>query len=755
MSPRDLDRTPRSNGTPANPADGLSRRAFLTAGAAVGGGLLLDLSVPGFAGAATESSAPNAAATLNAYVRIAPDGVVTIAAKNPEIGQGVKTMLPMLIAEELDVDWKDVRTEMARLDPAAYGPQFAGGSLSTPFNWDPLRRVGAAGRQMLITAAARWWNVPASECETSAGTVIHKPSGKKLTYGAHADEAAKVRPPDLKTVTLKDPKDFKIIGKSVNGVDSPLVVTGKPLFGIDVSVPGMRYAVFEKCPVFGGKFVSANLDEVKALPGVRKVFVVKGGTDLVGLLDGVAIVADNWWAANKASEKLKVQWDEGATATQSSAQFASNALELSKKPAAYTLKKEGDVDAALKGAAKVVEAAYSYPFIAHATLEPQNTTAHFKDGKLEIWSPTQTPQGGRQLVSKTLGLPEDAITVHITRIGGGFGRRLSNDYMVEAAAIAKEAGEPVKLLWNRRQDMQHGIYRPGGFHYFKGGVDAQGKLVAFRDHFVTYGTGDKTSSAAALTPNEFPASFVPNLDLGFSTMPLGVPTGPLRAPQSNALAFVYQSFLDELAQAAGKDPLQFRLDLLGPAREPTVMQTPFGPQIGFNNGRMSAVLKLVAEKSGWDQRASLPKGTGKGIAFYFSHMGYFAEVVQATVNRAGEVKVDKVWIAGDVGKHIINPTGALNQVQGAAIDGVAEALTQAITIDKGRVEQSNFHDFTLLRMYQAPQVEVHFLPSENSPTGLGEPALPPAVPALCNAIFAATGKRVRKLPIDPAELKTA
>jgi isoquinoline 1-oxidoreductase beta subunit len=753
MSPRDLDRTPRSRGVHKNQAaEGISRRSFLTASAVVGGGLLLDVSVPVFA--QPLSSAPEAAATLNAYIRIAPDGTVTIVAKNPEIGQGVKTALPMIIADELDVDWKDVRTEMARIDPKAYGPQFAGGSLSTPFNWDPLRRVGAAGRQMLITAAAKTWHVPAAEITTSGGVVFHKASGKKLTYGQLADEAAKVPPPDLKTVALKDPKDFTIIGTSKPGVDSPLIVTGKPLFGIDVSVPGMRYAVFEKCPVFGGKFVSANLDEISALPGVRKVFVVKGGPDLVGLLDGVAIVADKWHQANKALEKLQVKWDEGQFASENSAQFAQTALELSQKPAATSLKKEGDVDAALAGAAKVVEAAYSYPFITHATLEPQNTTAHFKDGKLEIWSPSQTPQGGRQMVAKTLGIPEENINLHVTRIGGGFGRRLSNDYMVEAAAIAKEVGEPVKLLWNRKQDTQHGVYRPGGFHYFKGGVDAQGKIVAFRDHFVTFGNDGKPGAAADLAPTEFPASFVPNLDLGITTMPYGIPIGPLRAPQSNALAFVFQSFIDELAHAAGKDPCQFRLDLLGEARPPQVMQTRFGPQVGFNNGRMSAVLKMVAEKSGWGQR-TLPKGTGRGIAFYFSHMGYFAEVVQATVSRAGDVKVDKVWIVGDVGKHIINPTGALNQVQGAAIDGISAALAQAITFENGRTVQTNFHEYPLLRMNQAPQVEVHFLPTENPPTGLGEPALPPVVPALCNAIFAATGKRVRKLPIDPADLKTA
>jgi isoquinoline 1-oxidoreductase beta subunit len=739
---------------------GLSRRSFLTASAAVGGGLLLDFSVPVLAQAPL-SSAPEEASMLNAYVRIAPDGKVFIVAKNPEVGQGIKTMLPMVVAEELDVDWKDVRAEDPKIDGKLYGPQFAGGSLSTPFNFDPMRRVGAATRQMLITAAANSWRVPASELTTSAGVVIHEKSGKKLTYGQLAEAAARVPAPDMKTVTLKDPKDFKIIGQFTGGVDSPRIVRGEPIFGVDASVPGMRYAVYEKCPVFAGKFVSGNLEEVAKLPGIRKVFVIRGGNDMTGPLnglhDGVAIVADKWHQANRALDSLQVKWDEGQFAKASTAQYAKDAAELSKKPAATTIKAEGDVDKALSGAAKVVEAAYEYPFIHHATLEPMNTTAHVKDGgkKVDIWSPAQLPQAGKTAVAKYLGIGEENVNLMLTRIGGGFGRRLSNDFMLEAVAISKEIGEPVKLVWNRKQDTQHGVYRPGGFHYFKAGVDAQGKCVAFRDHFVTFGNDGKAGGSADLSPTEFPAKFVPNYDLGFTAMPYGIPTGPLRAPQSNALAYAFQSFIDELAYAAGKDPLQFRLDLLGEPKPPEVTNGRFGPQVGFNNGRMIGVLKLVAEKSGWDKRSSLPKGTGKGIAFYFSHQGYFAEVVQATVAKNGEVKVDKVWIAGDVGKHIINPAGALNQVQGAAIDGISGALHQAITLENGRVMQTNFHDYPLLRMSEAPPVEVHFLPTENNTTGLGEPALPPVVPALVNAIFAATGKRVRKLPIDTSELKSA
>jgi isoquinoline 1-oxidoreductase subunit beta len=715
---------------------GESRRAFLRASVAVGGGLLLDFSLPGALLARDNSS--QAASTLNAFVQISDDGIVTIVSKNPEIGQGIKTMLPMLIAEELDVDWASVRIEQALSDPARYGVQFAGGSRATPLNWEPLRRVGAAARQMLMSAAAQTWSVPVSECDTESGTVIHKPTRRLLRYGRLASKAATLATPDLAQVTLKDPKNFKIIGKSRPGVDSPLVVTGKPLFGIDVTVPGMRYAVFVKSSVFGGIVVSANLDEVKAQAGVQDAFVVSGGAVFNGLGNGVAIVGTNWWQVEKARETLRIVWDEGATAEQSSAGFAKQAVALSMQAPGAKLVADGDVAQALSASAQRLEAAYSYPFLSHATLEPQNCTAHFRDGKVEIWAPTQNPDAGRKIVAKTLGLTDADITIHMTRCGGGFGRRLMNDYMVEAAWISKQAGAPVKLLWNREDDIQHDFYRPAGFHFFKAGLDATGKLQAFSDHFVSFGENGKAAPSADMSANEFPAKFVPNLTLGISFMPLGIPTGPLRAPGSNGLAFVFQSFIDEIAHAAGQDPLQYRIDLLGERR-----------QVGaFDTGRMIDVLALVRDKSGWARRKP-PKGSGMGVAFYYSHLGYFAEVVHATVAAGGKITVDKVWVASDVGSEIINPTGAENQVQGAALDGIGEALGQAITLESGRVAQSNFNDFLLLRMDQAPPIEVHFLKTEHPPTGLGEPALPPVLPALCNALFAATGVRIRSLPIDP------
>jgi isoquinoline 1-oxidoreductase beta subunit len=707
----------------------MDRRSFLKVSMLASGALLVGVGTYGtlLADEAGETWVPNL------YVRIDPDGKVTIISKNPEGGQGVKTAFPMVVAECLEVDWKDVQVEQAPLDDR-YGRQVAAGSQGTPDGWDDLRIAGTGAMQLLLAAAAKEWGVPLEECFAESGTVIHKPSGQKKPYAVLLKTASTLTPPDVASLELKSrPEQFKLLGRYVPGVDNHKILTGQPLFGSDIRIPGMLYAVYHKCPVFGGKPRSANLEEVRAMPGVTHAFIVEGGDDIRGLHPGVAIVAKTFWEAQSARRKLQVDWQ--TTHSDSTEAYDKQAAKLADETG-EVLRHDGDVEAALANAARVVEASYYYPYVSHATQEPQNCTALLHDsGKMELWAPTQNPKNGRKSISQILGIAEDKIHVHQVRYGGGFGRRLRNDSMIEVAWIARETGQPVQLLYSREDDMQHDFYRPAGWHHFKAGLDEDGKMVAFDQHFITFSRDGELVSGGDLSPKRYPAGLVPNFRLRQSTIESRVPTGPWRAPGNSAYCWAYQSFFDEVALAGGVDPLDFRLNLLSKSYGKPPMDL----------ARAQGVLKLAAEKAGWGQDPGPNRGLG--IAFSYGHLGYVAHVARVVAD-GSNVRVEKVTSAVDVGP-ILNLSGAKNQVEGCVIDALSTAQLE-ITFEGGAARQDNFNDYRLLRLDKAPDVDVHFIQSDNPPTGLGEPPFLAVAPAIANAIFAATGVRVRQMPFKKA-----
>ena len=722
-----------------------TRRLFLTTGALAGGGLMLGFGLV----ACAKKSVAGPAAPLSDYVAIALDGTVTLFAKNPEIGQGVKTSLPLLIAEELDVAWADVKIETADSDPKRYGDQFAGGSMATTLEYMPMRQVGAAARWLLIEAAARRMKVPHDAFTTKAGKVIHK-DGKTFGYGELTADAAGLTPPDPAKLTLKDSKDFVLIGKPQKGYDSPRIVRGEPIFGIDMTLPGMHYAVFVKAPVYGARLLSCDLTAAKAARGVKDVFVLKG-TDMHGLTDGIAIVATGWWYAQAARDLLKPVWDEAAGAKHDSAVYAGQAAALLAHGGEVS-QKRGDPDGALQRAARTFDARYDVPFLAHVPMEPQNCTARVTAEGAEIWAPTQLPNDGKALVATTLGIDAAKVTVHMRRCGGGFGRRLENDYMAEAAAIAQKAGVPIKLVWAREDDVAHDFFRPGAYFRVRAAVDAGGKLDAYVAHNVTFSRDGKVVNGGEVAGNAFAEAVAPHTRTEFSKIATTIPTGYLRAPVSNALAFAHECFCDEIAHGVGQDPIAFRLSHLE-AHQAAYNGDRFE---SYNPARMAAVLKAVAARSGWGKPALKGKvySDGMGVATYFSHHGYFAEVARVRVADDGTWRVLKVWVAGDVGNQIVNPSSARNQVEGAVMDGIG-AMAAEITFSRGRAVQTNFQDIPMMRMPRAPEVDVQFVPSDFPPTGLGEPALPPVIPAVANAIFAACGARVRQLPLTAERVQAA
>jgi isoquinoline 1-oxidoreductase subunit beta len=746
----------------------VSRRGFLKLTGIAGGGLVLGgMAVATSKNAFAQEAAASDVASLTAYVQIKADGRINIFSKNPECGQGIKTGLPLIIAEELDCAWADVDVLQADIDAKKYGAQqFAGGSLSTPMNWMPMRQAGATARAMILAAASKQLKIPVAELTTGETKVMHATSNRSWSYGEFAELAATMPVPDAKTLVLKEQSQFKLLGNRFTGVDNVGIVTGKPLFGADTQMEGMVYASYTKSPQVGGIPVSFNEAHIKSLPGVIDAFIVESFADgrvfptaNGAHLGGVAIVAENTWAAIKAKRELQIEWDVSKAETATWDDLVVQAKALADKDGEPLMVNipgppgpngpnraaadRGDAEGALKSAAKVITAFYEYPYVSHSQLEPQTTTALFKDGKIETWAPSQIPGGGEGGSAARLGLAPEASTLNQLRIGGGFGRKLANDYVFEAVAIAKRMeGRPVKLQWTREDDMKHDYFRPGGFHSYKAGLDANGNIVAFQNHFMSHTLNGNTAvTSGDMSPAVFPMDIVPNLKLTQTLFPNGMPTGAMRAPSSNAFAFSFQSFMHELALASGKPHDQFLLDVLGGPG----LVNPEQPN-SMNKGRAINVIKEVVARSGYGKQ--MPAGQGQGLSFYFCHSGYVAQVADVTVSANKEVKVHKVWAVADFG-FIHNRSSAENQLEGGIIDGLSQLFNAKITFVNGVVQQQNFHQYPLLRMPQTPELDTLFLePADVNPSGAGEPSMPPLLAAVSNAIFNATGERIRKMPLS-------
>lgn len=714
----------------------IDRRVFLQLTGIASAGLVLGVS-------SAESAESGGSLVPNAFVEISSAGII-IFATQPEIGQGVKTSIPMILAEELDAAWTDVEVRVSPIDQKKYGIQTAGGSTATPRSWNPMRKAGAVARTMLVEAAARSWGVPAAECSTRDSRVTHAASKRSVHYRELAAAAATLAVPDPESVPLKTRAEYRLLNTRVPAVDGHKLVTGRPTYAIDVRLTDMLYAVYVKCPRIGGRVSAANLDEIKREPGVVDAFALEGNGDLTELKPGVAIVARDTWAAFSAKQKLRIEWDESNASSDDWSSALAQARELAKADGAEVVGERGDVATAMRTAKRTLSSDFSYAFVSHAQLEPQVCTAWVKaDGSVEVWPPSQTPQRAQTAVAKVLGIPETQVLIHPQRVGGGFGRRLNNDVSCEAAAISQRIKAPVKLQWTREDDMRNDLVRAGGLVSLKGALDARGRLTAWHAHQVTFSPdGKRIVAGGTLRAEEDFAPLMPNLRVTRSVLPWSSPCGFWRAPGASVFAFPLQSFLHEMSVAAKRDHLEFLLELLGEPR-----WLPPATPGALNTGRAAAVLKLAAEKAGWGRR--LPKGRALGLAFYFSHAAHVAEVAEVSVDAARRITVHAVTVAVDVGP-IINLSGAESQCQGSVIDGLSAMAAQKLTYVNGVIQETNFDRYPLRRIGGDPRIDIHFIESEYPPTGLGEPVLPPVAPAVCNAVFTATGQRIRQLPISEA-----